>query len=307
MKEVYHEGEKLIQTKARERNEAEQNGRLITDKIIKGAINFIEQQPMAIVSSADDHANIWTSLLIGDYGFVSVLAQDKISFNKEKIYSDNKDIFFKNIINNDQIGILFIELKTRKRFRINGTAKDLPNSIVIDVQEAYPNCPKYIQQRIFSIPENFNKPEVIKTSGKELSNELQKWIISSDTLFVGSQSSDKNMDASHRGGYPGFVEILDDKTLKIPDYQGNSMYNTLGNFVQNPNSGILFIDFKKGKTLQLIGKSEIIFDQTSIEDTIKTTGTGRYWLFILSEWMVTTNHHSVNWEFMNYSPSNPEL
>jgi len=307
MKDVYHEGEKKIQAKVGEEKEAQSNGSVINDKIIKGAINFIEQQPMVVVSSLDDNSKIWTSLVIGDYGFVSVLTPEKIAFNKNLVFSDQNDVFFTNIIKNNRIGTLFIELKTRRRFRINGIANDAGNTITVEVQEAYPNCPKYIQQRIISTPEHFNKLNAAKTSGKELSGELQNWIKSSDTLFVGSQGINQNMDASHRGGNPGFIEILDNLTLKIPDYQGNSMYNTLGNFVQNPHAGMLFIDFEKGKTLQLTGKAEMIFDQTAEEDLIKTTGTGRYWLFKVSEWIVTLNHHKVNWEFMSYSPFNPEL
>ena len=116
---------------------------------------------------------------------------------------------------------------------------------------------------------------------------MKAWIQSTDTVFIGSQGTDRKMDASHRGGNPGFVEALDNHTLRIPDYQGNSMYNTLGNFVQNPHAGLLIIDFDNGKTLQLTGKAEIIFDQSGEMDLIKTGGTGRFWLFKVSEWVVT--------------------
>lgn len=113
------------------------------------------------------------------------------------------------------------------------------------------------------------------------------------------------MDASHRGGNPGFVEILDDGTLKIPDYQGNSMYNTLGNIAQNPHTGILLIDFQKGETLQLTGSAELLFGQQTDYERQKTTGTGRYWLFKTQQWIHTRNHHQVAWEFLDYSPFNP--
>jgi predicted pyridoxine 5'-phosphate oxidase superfamily flavin-nucleotide-binding protein len=307
MDEVFHKGERTIQAKVGEELQAHANGRIIHDKIIMGAIRFIEQQPMAVISSVDDARNIWISLLIGDYGFASVLTPENLSFRKDLIYSNKDDIFFKNIINNNQIGTLFIELITRKRFRINGTATISENEITVKVKEAYPNCPKYIQQRSISAPDNFKRIKATKTFGRELTLDLQTWIKSSDTFFVGSQSTNQNMDASHRGGNPGFIEILDNKTLKIPDYQGNSMFNTFGNFAQNPHAGILFIDFDKGGTLQLTGKAEIIFDQTSEEDLIKTTGTGRFWHFKVSELIVTVNHHNFHWEFMGYSRFNPEL
>ena len=57
------------------------------------------------------------------------------------------------------------------------------------------------------------------------------------------------------------------------------MFNTFGNIFQNPNTGLLFIDFERGHTLQLTGKTELLFDQKTESDLKKTGGTGRFWLF----------------------------
>lgn len=305
MESIYHHGELEIQEMAGEQIQANSNGRVITNKIIKGAINFIEKQTMAVVSSVDSEEKVWTSLLIGDYGFVSVPNENSLTFHNDKIYSDPEDPYFKNCKENSSIGSLFIELETRRRFRINGVVSTASNKINITVLEAYPNCPKYIQQRIISSPENFKKATPIKSMGETFTPSILTWVTTADTLFVGSQGPNKRIDASHRGGNPGFVEILDELTLKIPDYAGNSMYNTFGNIAQNPNTGLLFIDFKNKKTLQLTGKATLLFNQNSKEDLEKTGGTGRFWTFKTKEWIVTQNHHDVNWDFLSYSPFNP--
>lgn len=255
MAEVYHEGEKEIQQKVGERLIADRNGAIITDTIIKGAINFIEKQPMAIVSSINDEKELWTSLLIGDFGFTKVPQPNTIVFDKDKIKSNSDDTFFKNILSNPSIGSLFIELDTRRRFRINGECKLNENKIEVTIKESYPNCPKYIQRRIISMPEYFEQTTATIANGSILSDDEKKWIANTDTFFVGSGSSEHRLDASHRGGNPGFVEILENDTLKIPDYAGNSLYNTFGNIVQSPNVGLLFIDFEKRETLQLTGKA----------------------------------------------------
>ena len=117
---------------------------------------------MAIISTVDNESNVWTSLLIGDYGFVSILTPGSLALNKELIYSDRDDVLFQNITVNGQIGSLFIELNTRRRFRINGIASDSDNYIMVKVQESYPNCPKYIQQRVLSNPESFTRTEATK-------------------------------------------------------------------------------------------------------------------------------------------------
>lgn len=302
---TFHSGEIEIQKVTGEVAIAESNSRMIKDTIIKGAIKFIEKQSMVIVSSVDNSNQVWTSILVGEPGFAEVPDPNSLSINLEKVHSDQQDIFYKNIVNGNQIGTLFIELATRRRFRINGTIALDGNKINITILEAYPNCPKYIQQRTIQQPNVHRQVVVKKKYGDSLGMDIQNWISSSDTLFVGSISNDGRLDASHRGGKKGFVEVLDDSILKVPDYQGNSLFNTMGNVAQNNKSGMLFIDFANKRTLQLTGKSELIFNQNSAIDIEKTGGTGRFWTFKVSEWIITQNQHGLNWEFIGNSPFNP--
>jgi len=305
MTDTFHSGEKEIQEKTGQSEIAISNSKLITDTIIKGAIGFIEKQPMAIVSSVDKNENVWISVLIGEHGFFEVPDSNSLSINLDKIHSDKEDVFYKNITDGSPIGTLFIELATRRRFRINGTTSIDENRINIAIQESYPNCPKYIQQRNIEDTDAFQQVAVKKQFGELLSVDLQKWITSADTLFLGSISNERRLDASHRGGKKGFIEVVNETSIKVPDYHGNSMFNTFGNIAQNNKSGVLFIDFENRRTLQLTGKTKLLFDQNSKEDLEKTDGTGRFWTFEVAEWIVTENHHHANWEFMSNSPFNP--
>ncbi|OJJ15204.1 hypothetical protein BKI52_39765 [marine bacterium AO1-C] len=308
MNEVYHSGEIQVQESTGERQIAMSTGRVITNTIIKGAINFIEQQPLSVVSSMDAQGQVWTSLLVGDFGFTEVPDQNSLILHENKIYSPTNDIFFENIQQNPTIGTLYIELSTRRRFRINGQVQRQNQQIFVNIGEAYPNCPKYIQRRVNGNPERFNQVEAKVTKGNVLTEMHQQWIKKADTLFVGSSSGNDaqaRLDASHRGGNTGFVQLLDEQILKIPDYKGNAMFNTLGNFAKNPQAGLLFIDFAQGKTLQLTGTAELLLDQNSAEDQDITGGTGRYWTFKTKHWIETENHHKVDWKLMDYSPFNP--
>jgi ferredoxin-NADP reductase len=74
------------------------------------------------------------------------------------------------------------------------------------------------------------------------------------------------MDASHRGGPLGFVTVVDDRTLIIPDYKGNNHFNTIGNLVVDPRAGLLFVDFETGALLQLTGEAEIDWDSPAVAD-----------------------------------------
>ena len=128
-------------------------------------------------------------------------------------------------------------------------------------------------------------------------------IAGSDTFFVASSHPERGVDVSHRGGNPGFVEVLDERTLRVPDYVGNGLYNTLGNFVSHPQAGLLFIDFDAGTTLQLIGVPKIRWELDRADD--RTGGTRRYWDFTVQRWLVREIPQRVECEFLDYSPFNP--
>ena len=63
------------------------------------------------------------------------------------------------------------------------------------------------------------------------------------------------LDASHRGGRPGFVAVSNDGMLAFDDYSGNDMFQTLGNLTSNPAAAMLFVDFETAATLQLSGEA----------------------------------------------------
>jgi len=305
MSEVFHEGELAIQRKAGVAVATKSFERQISNSIVRGAISFIENQAMAIISSVDLQKKIWVSVLFGDFGFVKVPDPNSLFIDLTNVYSDKSDIVYSNIENESQLGTLFIELATRRRFRINGIAQKTGDQIDLSVVESYANCPKYIQQRIIHNPTKINDSNAKKSTGQKFDDRISTWISSADTLFVGTQSLNGKMDASHRGGKPGFVEVISGDTIKIPDYQGNNLFNTFGNLEQNPNTGLLFIDFENNTSLQLTGRTTLLFDQKSEDDDLKTTGTGRYWVFKVSDWIITENQHQADWEFTGFSPFNP--
>jgi len=72
------------------------------------------------------------------------------------------------------------------------------------------------------------------------------------------------MDASHRGGEPGFVEIVNETQIRFPDFAGNNHFNTIGNLVLDPSAGFLFVDFTTGSLLQLTGRVKIDWDSDAV-------------------------------------------
>ena len=300
----YHEGELYVQKRAGEVEMAQRSGKVLSDAIVRGALSFIEQQPMAVFGSLDTDRNLWASVLFGQPGFMRS-DEHAIYFDLSQTTHTTQGPFWENIQQNPKVGMLVIEFLTRRRLRVNGQITQISDgALKLEVDQAYPNCPKYIQRRQYSIKsQTGSQGTPSRREGERLGAEQQSLMTSADTFFVASSHPERGVDVSHRGGRPGFVKILPKNRLRIPDYRGNGMFNTLGNFAANPRSGLVFLDFDGSRILQLIGKAEIQWELEEVGS--ETGGTQRYWDFVVERWLEIDHDLPLRWEFLDYSPHNP--
>jgi len=299
---VYHEGELDVQRRAGESRQGRRNGSVIRDRIVGEAKPFLARLPYAFAASLDASGQPWAHLLIGEAGFARTGDGRRVHLDLARMFLDESDPFRSRAARDRRVGLLFLELESRRRLRVNGSARREQDEIVVAVAEAYPNCPKYIQRR--SIVGGIARREggAVRT-GSVLPTEWRALIREADSLFVASAHPERGADASHRGGAPGFVRVLDERTLEIPDYPGNSMFNTLGNLTVALRAGLLFVDFEGGRTLQLTGAVEIRWNGT--EALARTGGTGRLWRFHVAGWRAARPPARLRWEYLDASPFNP--
>lgn len=91
-------------------------------------------------------------------------------------------------------------------------------------------------------------------------SEDRAFIEGRSMFFVATADADGHPDCSYKGGMPGFVRVIDERTLAFPDYDGNGMYRSWGNVVANPAVGLLFLDFENPKRLRVNGTAQISAD-----------------------------------------------
>ncbi|MCB1874797.1 MAG: pyridoxamine 5'-phosphate oxidase family protein [Chromatiales bacterium] len=301
----FHAGELAVQERAGARQAARINAAALSPHIPSGAVPFIEQQGMAVLGSLDTQGNVWASLLFGEPGFVSAEDERHVVLDQATALSAAGDPLWQNLADVPQVGMLLIELATRRRLRINGIARHRSGGRWrIEVERSYGNCPKYIQARHLLVPRasTAHNPSRFR-EGRRLETGQRAWIAQADTCFVASAHPEQGADASHRGGNPGFIQVLSPDRLRLPDYAGNRMFNTLGNFASYPHAGLLFIDFERGRILQLCGRPEIRWNLTDEEHA--TGGTARFWDFIVQRWRESELPLRPQWRFIAYSPHNP--
>ncbi|WP_284449859.1 pyridoxamine 5'-phosphate oxidase family protein [Spongiibacter tropicus] len=217
--------------------------------------------PFMVVAGQDAERQLWATLLTGEPGFVQSPGPTRLCIHSQPT---PEDALFGSFQRGAAIGLLGIDLASRRRNRANGRVqRNAGGALNIDVTQSYGNCPRFIQPRCWHWQANPVKPR--DTKSLVLDTDAQRWIRQADTFFIASgltASAGENhpplgFDASHRGGPAGFVEVLNPRQLRFDDYPGNNFFNTLGNILLQPRVGLLFVDFEQGSLLQITGRATI--------------------------------------------------
>jgi len=91
----------------------------------------------------------------------------------------------------------------------------------------------------------------------EIDGDDRAFIEGCDMFFIATADEQGRPQCSYKGGEPGFVRVLDERTIAFPVYDGNGMYLTAGNALVNPHVGLLFIDFERRRRLRLNGTASV--------------------------------------------------
>ena len=100
----------------------------------------------------------------------------------------------------------------------------------------------------------------------EITDEHKPFIESRDMFFLSSIDHRGYPTCSHKGGEPGFIKVVDNKTIAFPSYDGNGMFLSLGNIKANNKIGMLFIDFETPHRVRIHGTASIDKSDPLIEE-----------------------------------------
>jgi predicted pyridoxine 5'-phosphate oxidase superfamily flavin-nucleotide-binding protein len=90
-----------------------------------------------------------------------------------------------------------------------------------------------------------------------IDEHARRFIESRDMFFLATCDADGNPQCSYKGGEPGFVRVVDDRTIAFPVYDGNGMFLSLGNMRQHAAIGMLFVDFEQPNRLRVNGVASV--------------------------------------------------
>src|SRR5262245_49237286 len=136
----FHEGEIAVQERAGERDIGRRRHTIISPHIVPGALPFLAQQRLIALAVAGDDGHLWTSVWCGLPGFVRSEDGERVVIQRALVWPSPDEPVRPRLDAGREIGMLAIELVTRRRLRINGTVERVsPDEIVIRVRESVPN------------------------------------------------------------------------------------------------------------------------------------------------------------------------
>ncbi len=286
IKDPFHDGEKFLQTRAGAREILAD----VAHNFVKTEMPEQHQEFYPLLSSlylgfAQKDGSPVAKLLVGKPGFVSISSARFVNIQSPGEHLSNALFIGQNV---GGLGLL-ASVKRRNRF-FGKVVKNTPDLLQIEIDQAYGNCPKYIVPREFS-PLPASQSMTSGISFETFPAEVKAIIAKADTFFIASACQamdpehDGAADISHRGGPPGFIEIMSDRKFRVPDYRGNYFFNTFGNLQTNKRASILFVQWDKGNVIELHGNVEIHWDDHSEVDGPHK----RYWEFELVSGKIIQN------------------
>lgn len=299
----WHAGEVALQQRVGVAERMDVFGRkVIRDFMPEQHRDFYRQLPFILLGTVDAEGNPWASILEGRPGFAQSPDPRHLHLHCRPNGSDPAAA---NLTEGAAVGLLGIELHSRRRNRLNGRVHGLhADGFAVVVEQAFGNCPQYIQLREAHFarePGSLADATAQQLNG--LDDAARAVISAADTCFVASyvdpegDAHRRAVDVSHRGGQTGFVRV-EDNCLSIPDFAGNLHFNTLGNLLLNPRAGLLFIDFNNGDLLQVSGRTEIIFDGPQVA---AFQGAERLWRLHVERLVRRPNALALRWDFQQFS------
>ncbi len=268
----FHDGEIEAQTRAGVKDVAEWAGGFIRNYLPEQHRNFHTGLPFLVIASADNEGRTWVTLIDGEDGFIQSPNKYALLLDTQIDEQDPLHAVFQTGVD---IGVIGIELASRRRNRFSGHLQQVDEGYTINMRQTFGNCPQHIHERAWTRVADNSPAQAVNSSA--LSQSQISMIEQADTMFIGSgnmrsqqqkteDSPSRGYDASHRGGAAGFVKVISAKQLQFPDYAGNNFFNTIGNLLLDPHIGLVFIDFETGSLLHISGRATIDWKPDNSDD-----------------------------------------
>ena len=103
----------------------------------------------------------------------------------------------------------------------------------------------------------------------EIDGYLAAFIAAQTSVFLATANAEGQPYIQHRGGPPGFLRVLDPKTIAFADFRGNRQYITLGNLAENPKAYLFLIDYAHRQRIKIWGEARVVADDPALLEALQ--------------------------------------
>jgi predicted pyridoxine 5'-phosphate oxidase superfamily flavin-nucleotide-binding protein len=125
--------------------------------------------------------------------------------------------------------------------------------------------------------------------------DLAAFIAEQQSVFLATTNAAGQPYIQHRGGPPGFLQVVDDRTIGFADFAGNRQYITLGNLADNPKAYLFLIDYAARRRIKIWGEARVVTDDHDLIARLMPGGykarPERAILFTVAAWDVNCSQH----------------
>lgn len=167
-----------------------------------------------------------------------------------------------------------------------------PRRIVSDV--AFTPAVKAQQDRLGS-RHGYARMEEKRGWADRVTADLEAFLAERDSFYLGTASADGRPYIQHRGGPPGFLKVLNEKTLAFADYSGNRQYISVGNLTENDQAFLFLMDYANQRRVKIWGRAKFVEDDADLLERLLEASYGarpeRAIVFEVEAWDVNCPQH----------------
>jgi uncharacterized protein len=277
----FHAGELAVQCRMGVGREAAANAALLRDEPDESTLRNVSRADIVVITSRLD-GELRVDLCGGPTGFATFVERSTVRFRCDHRLPP---ALVEAMASDGSVGGLTLGFAARQRARVNGHGRLIDDATFeISVDEVFFNCTKYIATRSRAGSQDMPVPD----------GDIASRVEAADMFFIGSHHPDTGLDASHRGGNAGFLSF-DGDVLHWTEYDGNAMYQTMGNLALHPEVAVLVPDLVTGSEIRFHGAARIDFGE-SVSVTVDVDSVSQEPSAMRGRWHVEKQ-----------SPHNPEV
>jgi hypothetical protein len=202
-----------------------------------------------------------------------------------------------NIGPGSSLGLLAIDFFAQQFILLEGELETPTDAdgISLYTREVFANRYPHIHQRRLISDAVAAKP--VFHHDIVLGANVQDWIRNAETFFIATNGPKPWLQAGHRSGRPGFIRAIDNRTIVFP-HDPDDLFSAHVNLERDSHAGLLFLDFERGRTLQVTGLAQVVSDPAWLAQSDRARFAVE---FAVDEVIHTENATSLRWRLLRYS------